>query len=355
MAAKKAVRKSRKAPRKAARAKALPAAMLDLIIGYWVSQLVHVAARLGIADALKNGPRSPADLARSTGADPATLPRVLRALASVGVFAERKDGRFALTPLAATLRSDRPDSMRAFAVMMVEDYFWEAWGDVLESVKTGRTAFDRVHGMRVFEYLGRHPDKAREFGEAMTSISGAENPAVAAAYDFSKAGTIVDVGGSHGHLLAAILRANSKLKGVLFDVPPVLEQARKAPYVGARDVARRVELAPGDFFDSVPEGADIYIMKYILHDWEDDLCVKILLNCRRAMAPGGKVLVVDTVIPPGNGPHWGKLLDINMLVGTGGSERTRSEFAHLFERGGLKLTRVIPTASPVSIVEGVSA
>ena len=352
MAAKKA---AKRAAKKTAKGKPLPAAMLDLIIGYWVSQMVHVAAKLGLADLLKKGPKSPAELARSAGADPLSVHRLLRALASVGVFAERKDGRFALTPLAATLRSDRPDSMRAFAVMIVEDYNWMAWGDVLESVQTGRAAFDRVHGMRIFDYLGKHPDKAREFGEAMTSISGAENPAVAAAYDFSKAGTIVDVGGSHGHLLAAILKANPRLKGVLFDMAPVLEQARKAPYVGAGDVARRVELAPGDFFDSVPEGADLYIMKYILHDWDDDLCVKVLVNCRRAMVPGGKVLVVDTVIPPVNGPHWGKLLDINMLVGTGGRERTRSEFVHLFERGGLRLTRVIPTASPVSIVEGVSA
>jgi len=343
------------AKKKAAKGKPLPAAMLDLITGYWASQLVHVAAKLGLADLLKAGPRSPAELARSTGSDPRALHRVLRALASLGVFAERKDGRFGLTPLAATLRSDRPDSMRAFAMMMVEDYNWQAWGDVGQSVRNGQAAFDRVHGMRIFDYLGRQPEKARTFGEAMTSISGAENPAVAAAYDFSKVGTLVDVGGSHGHLLAAILKANPKLRGVLFDLPRVLEQARQAPYVGAREIAGRMDLVPGDFFASVPKGADAYMMKYILHDWDDDLCVKILENCRRAMAPGGRILVVDTVIPSGNDPHWGKLLDINMLVGTGGRERTRSEFAEVFARAGLKVRRVIPTACPLSIVEGVSA
>jgi SAM-dependent methyltransferase len=342
------------AKKKGVRGKPLPAVMLDLIIGYWVSQLVHVVAKLGLADLLKEGPKSPAELARSVGADPQTLRRVLRALAGVGVFAERKDGRFALTPLGATLRSDRPDSMRAFAIMMVEDYWVQAWTDVLQSVKTGQTAFDRVHGLKIFDYFGKHPDKARVFGEAMTSISGTENPAVAAAYDFSKVGTLVDVGGSHGHLLAAILKANRRLKGVLFDLPQVLDQARSAPYVGAREIAARIELAPGDFFRSVPAGGDAYIMKYIIHDWDDDLCVKILENCRRAMAPNGRVLVVDTVIPPGNDPHWGKLLDINMLVGPGGRERTRSEFAQLFKRAGLKLRRIIPTASPLSIVEGVS-
>jgi SAM-dependent methyltransferase len=343
------------AKKKGARSKPLPAVMLDLIVGYWVSELVHVVARLGVADVLKGGPKSPADLARAVGADPATLHRVLRALASVGVFVERKDGRFALTPLGATLRSDRPDSLRAFAIMMVDDYWFQAWSDLLQSVKTGQTAFDRVHGMKIFDYFGKHPDKARAFGEAMTSISGTENPVVAAGYDFSKVRTLVDVGGSHGHLLAAILKANRKLKGVLFDLPQVLDQARNAPYVNDKQIAGRIELAAGDFFQSVPAGADAYIMKYIIHDWDDDLCLKILGNCRRAMAPNGRVLVVDAVIPPGNDPHWGKLLDINMLVGPGGRERTRSEFAQLFARAGLKVTRIIPTASPLSIVEGVSA
>jgi len=342
------------AKKKVAKGKPLPAVMLDLIIGYWVSQLVHAAARLGLADLMKGGPKSPADLSRAVGADPQTLYRMLRALAGVGVFAERKDGRFALTPLGATLRSDRPDSMRAFAIMMVDDHWVEAWTDVLESIKTGQIAFDRVHGLKLFDYFGKHPEKAREFGEAMTSISGTENPVVTAAYDFSKVGTLVDVGGSHGHLLAAILKANRKLKGVLFDLPQVLDQARKAPFVNDRAIAGRLELTPGDFFQSVPAGADAYIMKYIIHDWDDDLCVKILENCRRAMAPNGRVLVVDIVIPPGNDPHWGKLLDINMLVGPGGRERTRSEFAQLFKRAGLKLKRIIPTASPLSIVEGVS-
>jgi len=328
--------------------------MLDLIIGYWTSQLVHVAAKLKLADLLKDGAKTPAALARATGVDEQRLFRVMRALASVGVFKEGKDGRFALTPLAATLRGDRPDSMRDFALMMVERYNYDPWSRLIDAVREPRLPFHDVYGVPVFEYLAAHPEDAEIFGRSMTSISGTENPAVAAAYDFSRFEVLVDVGGSHGHLLSAILKKNRKLKGLLFDQPHVLEQARKAPYINAADVAGRIETRGGSFFESVP-AADAYIMKYILHDWDDDASVTILTQCRRALAPGGKVLVVDNVIPPGNGPHWGKLLDINMLALTGGRERTKDEFRQLFAKAGLKMTRVVPTACPLSIVEGETA
>lgn len=346
-----AARKARKAA--AAQAKPIAARMLDLITGYWVSQLVHVAAKLGLADLLKDGPRTPAELARKVGVDAQRLQRMLRALASVGVFAERGGGRFALTPLGATLRGDRPDSMRDFALMMVEEYNWNSWSRVLDGIREEIVPFQRVHGMRIFEYFGQHPEHAQVFGRSMTSLSGTENPAVVAAYDFSKIRRLVDVGGSHGHLLAAVLHKNRNVRGVLFDMPPIVEQARHLPYVNARKLAGRIEFEVGDFFQAVPDGCDAYMMKYILHDWNDDECVAILRHCRRAMTRDGRILVIDTVIPPGNAPHWGKLLDINMLALTGGRERTRDEFAKLFARAGLKLKRVVPTACPLSVLEGV--
>jgi predicted O-methyltransferase YrrM len=332
--------------------KPLPAQMLDLITGYWVSQLVFVAAKLGLADLLKGGAKTADQLAASTGTHPIALRRVLRALASLGVFTEIQGGRFKLTPLAATLRSEAPLSMRDFALMVVDDYNWQVWQELPEIVRTAESAFVRVHGMKTFEYLEKHTEKGRVFAQSMASLSRTENPAVAAAANLSKARSLVDVGGSQGHLLAEVLRANPQLKGVLFDLPSAVERARKAPYLNAKGIAGRVELVGGDFFQSVPEGADAYMMKYVLHDWDDALCVRILENCRRAMARGGRVLVVDTVIPGGNGPHWGKLLDITMMVATGGRERTASEFKELFAAAGFKLKKIIPTACPLSIVEG---
>lgn len=332
--------------------KPLPGQMLDLIIGYWISQLIFVAAKLGLADQLKRGPRTAEQLAHTTGMHPVALARALRALASVGVFAEIHGGRYKLTPLASTLLADTPQSMRDFALMMVDDYNWRTWQELLESVRTEANMFPRVNQMRIFEYLQQNPEKGRLFARSMASISGMENPAVAAAGDFSKLRTLVDVGGSQGHLLAEVLRRNRRLKGILFDLPATVEQARGAPYLQAKGIVGRVELMGGDFFQSVPEGADGYMMKYILHDWDDAQCITILENCRRAMALGGRVLVIDTVIPAGNGPHWGKLLDIAMMVGTGGRERSAAEFKTLFTAAGLKLKRIIPTDSPLSIVEG---
>jgi SAM-dependent methyltransferase len=205
--------------------------------------------------------------------------------------------------------------------------------------------------MRIFEHLAKSPHQAQEFGESMTSLSQTEVPAIVAAYDFSGFAKMIDVGGGHGHLIAAIVAANPGLRGVVYDRPEVIDVARKATQPPA--IAGRLEFAAGSFFETVPTGADACIMKYILHDWEDELCVKLLQNCARAMGPKGKVLVVDNVIPPGNDPQWGKKLDINMLVLTGGRERTEKDFAGLFAKSGLELQRVIPTACPLSIVEGV--
>ena len=327
--------------------------MLNLTIGHWIARLTYVAAKLKLADLLKYSPRTPVQLAKATGVDAQALYRVLRTLASVGVFAETTGGRFKLTPLAATLRSDVPGSMRAFALMINEKYTWDSWTELLHGVKTGAVAFIKAHGVKPFEYLENHPEDLAVFGESMTSLSQNENPAISAAYNFSGVRTLVDIGGGHGSLLGAILKANPKLKGVLFDQPSVIARAGNDQHVTAKGVAGRCSLESGSFFETVPSG-DAYIMKYILHDWNDAQCVKILKNCREAMHGKGKVLVVDNVIPAGNAPSWGKLLDIQMLV-IGGRERTKKEFASMFAAAGLKMTRVVPTRCPLSIVEAVRA
>jgi hypothetical protein len=330
-----------------------PAVMLNLTIGHWVARLIYVAAKLKLADLLKDGPRTTAQLATATGVQAPALYRIFRTLASVGVFAETKGGRFKLTPLAATLRSDVSGSMRAWAIMANEKYTWDSWMDLLHCVKTGEIPFVKAHGVHPFEYLEKHPDDLAVFGESMTSLSATENPAIAAAYKFSAIRTLVDVGGGHGSLLATILKANPKLKGVLFDQPSVIARAQKDQHVTAKGIAERCILESGSFFEAVPAG-DAYIMKYILHDWNDEQCVKILANCRAAVNEKGRVLVVDNVIPAGNDPSWGKLVDIQMFV-IGGRERTKKEFAAMFAKAGLKLTRVLATKCPLSIVEGVRA
>jgi predicted transcriptional regulator len=325
--------------------------MLNLMIGHWVSRLIQVAAKLKLADLLKDGPRTADELAAIAGVRAPKLYRVLRALASVGVFAETKNRRFKLTPLAATLQTDVPGSMRTGALMLNSDWQWDAWQKLLHGVETDEVPFVKAHGMSVFEYLEKHPEDLAAFHGSATGLT---NPAIAAAYRFSKFRTLVDVGGGHGALLATILKANPKLNGVLFDQPSVIAGARNSRHVTVKGIAERCTLESGSFFGSVPAGADAYIMKYILHDWDDELAVKILSNCRAAMNKNGRVLVVDSVIPPGHEPGYVKLLDIEMLI-IGGRERTKADFADIFRKSRLKLTRVLATKSPLSIVEGVRA
>jgi hypothetical protein len=333
------------------------AEMRSLIAGYWVSRLIYVAARLRLADLLKDRPRTADELAAEAGVQAPALYRVLRTLSGYGVFAETKGKRFKLTPLGSTLRTDVPASMHGFALMLVEKHVWDAWEQLLYAVQTGQLPFIKVFGMPFYKYLEQHPHDLRIFGEAMTSLSGTENPAIAAAYQtrFKKAGVrrLVDVAGGHGSLLALILAANPRMTGVLFDLPPVIARAKTERHVTSKGIAERCTLVPGDFFESVPAGGDAYILKYILHNWDDESCVKILANCRAAMNDKGRVLIADPVIRPGNTPDWGKLLDIQMMVVVSGKERTKEEFAALFKKAGLKLTRVIPTESPLSIVEGM--
>jgi hypothetical protein len=325
--------------------------MLELISGYWISQMVYAVTRLGVPEALSGKSLAPGEIAARVGANEAFLRRVLRALASVGVFAENTRGRFSLTPLGRTLRAGQPGSLRDFALMMVDDHNWRAWGALLETLKTGQTAFDACYGMGHFDYLALHPEKSREFSASMASISGTENEAVARGYPYGRHTTLVDVGGAHGHLLAAILRRHKKLRGILYDRPEVVEGAEASGFVTSPGVRDRVRVAGGSFFESVPRGADAYLMKYILHDWDDARCATILGHCREALAAGGRVLAVDRVIRAGNGPDWSKWLDINMMVVPGGLERTADEFRALFAQAGLRLLKIHKTATPLSILE----
>lgn len=329
--------------------------MIERIAAHWQSQLIYVAAKLGIADALANGPLTVDEIAARVGAHVPSLRRVLRALASLGIFASDAHGRYHLTRLAQTLRSDHPESLRDFALMLVDDYNWSAWGALEHAVRTGSNAFAQVHGAPAFDWMRMHPDKERMFSASMASLSVLENAAVARAYAFGKLRKVVDVGGAHGHLLVAILRSYVRVRGVLFDQPAVIEEALKAGYVSEPDVGGRCEALSGDFLQSVPAGADAYVLKYIIHDWDDDRSVRILENCRRAMAPDGRVLVIEHVVTPGNRFDWGKLVDINMMVIMGSQERTRHEFSRLFGRAGLQLRRVIRTGCPLNILEGVPA
>jgi hypothetical protein len=330
--------------------------MRDLIAGYWVSRLIYTASKLKLADLLKDGPRTAEQLAHAAGVQPQQLYRTLRTLASYGVFTEIKGRRFKLTPLGATLRTDVHASMHGFALMLVEKHVWYAWEQLLYAVQTAELPFDKIFGKPFYNYLEDHPDDLKVFGEAMTSLSGIENPAIAAAFKktYKSAGirTLVDVAGGHGSLLAMILSQNRHLKGVLFDLPAVIARAAKDRHVTAQPLAGRCSLESGDFFESVPSGGDAYVLKYILHNWDDESCVRILTNCRKAMNAKGRILVADPVIAPGNHREWGKLLDIQMMVVVRGKERTKKEFAELFGRAGLRLVRVVPTTSALSIVEG---
>ena len=326
-------------------------ALRDMIMGFRKTQMIYTAARLGIADLLEDGPRSAPDLAGDTRTDPRSLYRLLRALSGLGVFAETPDGRFELAPPAELLRSGSPGSMRGMALLFGDGWMWQAYGEMFYSVSTGLTAFERVHGQSFYEYQELHPAAAAVFDGAMTSFSGLESTAVLKEYDFSGLGNIVDVGGGRGALLAAILNAASGARGIVFDRPELADGA--AELMRRAGLANRCDFVGGDFFEGIPDGGDAYIMKSVLHNWDDDSCHSILGNCREAMGPDSRLLVVERVVPDGAGPSEAKLFDVNMLVTTGGLERTEREYAELFERTGFELARIIPTNSPVSVVEGL--
>ena len=326
--------------------------MLQMISGIWLSQLIYAAAKLGIADLLKDGPKSIEELANSTGTHAHSLYRALRALASHGIFKEVESKRFDLTPLAETLQSGVPGSMRYMSIHVSEEYYFYPFGKILYTLQTGESAFDHFHGMGLFEYLAQHPDTGKEFDEAMTDYVLQMHRSFADAYDFSGVKKVVDVGGGHGTLIKSILKANPTLTGILFDRPSVIEGSRKS--IEAAGLAERCEVVDGNFFESVPSGGDIYILSSIIHGWNDEDSAKILRNCHRAMMDNGKLLLGDVVIPTDNEPFFGKMQDINLMIASdSGRERTKEEFEKLYEMSGFKLTRIIPTQSLGSIVEGV--
>lgn len=325
------------------------AVLMQMLFGAQMQRGVCIAARLRIPDLLDDRPQTAEELAAKTGAHAPSLYRLLRTLASIGVFSETADHKFELTPISALLRSDAPGSVRDFAVMMGEHWIWQAWSELPYSVRTGGVAHNKVQGMGSFEFFQKNEEAGRVFNAAMTNFTRAVIPAVTEAYDFSGVNILADIAGGHGLLLAGILKANPHLKGVLFDLPFVIEGA--SGLLEAEGVSDRVELSTGDFFKSVPAGADAYMMKHIIHDWDDESSVTILRNTREALNEGGKVLIVEMVVPEGGEPHPSKALDILMLVMEGGKERTAKEYETLLRASGLRMTRIIPTKSPYSIVE----
>jgi O-methyltransferase domain len=315
------------------------------------SAISHLA-RLGIPDLVEVEPKTAADLARQTGTNADALYRLMRASAAAGVLAEASDGTFHQTPLSAVLRSNAVPSMRAMAMLATEEWQMRGCERLDYCVRTGKTAFEGVYGKPIFEYFRGNPQAAAVFNEAMTNLSMMEGPAVVEAYDFGGIESLTDVGGGHGLLLATILQRNPDLKGTLYDQPSVIEGAKSGPLAAFED---RVSFLSGDMFTSVPPGADAYIMKYIIHDWPDEECFKILRGCRAGVNPGGRLLIVDTILKPEGELDWGRVLDLEMMMFPGGRERTEQQFRDLLSAEGWRLNRLIPTKSSLSIVEAVAA
>ena len=326
--------------------------MLQIISGFWISRGVYVIAKLGIPDLLKSGPKTTDELATATKMHAPSLYRVLRALVSVGVLsAEGK--HFGLTPLSEILVTDAPGSLRWFAVSELGQEHYPAWGNLMHSVKTGEIAFDNFFGVDIWKYFSQNPEDAAVFNNSMSNVTAATNEAILNLYDFSGFSTLIDVGGGHGGLLTSILQKNPNLKGVLFDAPEVIEGAR--PKIEAAGLSDRCETVSGDFFKAVPGGGDAYIMKWIIHDWDDEKSNTILRNIRNQIPTNGKLILVDSVVPETDEPHFSKFIDLNMLVMTGGKERTEKEFSDLLSAADFKLLRVIPTELPTAIIEAAPA
>ena len=328
------------------------AELLRLISGFQLSQALHVAAVLGIADLLHGGPRTANDLAAATKTNPLALYRLLRALASVGVFREEANRNFVQSPMSEFLRRDKPGSLNGLAHLYGTESYGRAWGDLMHGIKTGVIPFDHAHGESVWAFRSARPDESALFDRTMAGTTERVTAATLAAYDFGRFGTIVDVGGGQGAFLIDILTAHPAARGILFDQPHVAGPAAEA--LRKRGLAGRCEIVGGDFFGNVPAGGDAYILKRILHDWDDAASLAILRACRRAMKPGTTLIVVEQVVGPPNEDPGSKFMDLNMLVITGGIERTEAEYGALFEQAGFKLTRTVPTDSPVAVVEAVA-
>jgi hypothetical protein len=319
--------------------------------GTIIATSLALAAELGIADHLADGPRSSEELAQATSTHPRSLYRLLRLLCSVGVFTEIQTDSFAQTPLSECLRTGVPGSMRSWLRMIGLKVRYHTHAEALHSIKTGEPAFKRVTGMEFFDYLAAHPDEGEIFNQAMNDMGKVVAAAVAQSYDFSGVGKIIDVGGGHGTLIAAILQKYPQMTGILFDSPHVAERARES--IASAGLARRCEVVGGDFFKSVPAGCDAYLLRWIIHNWDHEHAITLLRNCRQAMGASGRLLLIEMVIPKGNDPHPGKFLDFIMLTAQSGQERTEEEYDSLLREVDLRLNKVEPTGSPLSIIEAV--
>jgi hypothetical protein len=312
---------------------------------------MYVATKLGIPDLLQDRQLKSEELAKATSVHPRALYRLLCALSNAGVVSESWDHDFSLTSVGSAPRSDVPGSMRALVLFCGEPFYLQMWQELLYSIQTGKPAWEKVHGLPFFAYLRQHPEAGTLFDETMTSISAGEAQAVAAAYDFSPFRTLVDVGGGHGKLLTTILQATPQLRGLLYDQPQVVDAARD--HIASAGLADRCDIVGGDFLQSVPRGGDAYILKYIIHDWEDERSAVILKNCRQAMTRDARLLLVETVLPPPGEPHYAKIQDLEMLALLGSQERTLEEYAALLDRAQFKLAGVVPTQEPLSIIEAI--
>ncbi|MFI5523956.1 methyltransferase [Streptomyces platensis] len=328
----------------------LMAHLMDLALGHLFSAALRTAVHHRLADHLAEGPRTAEQLAAKTGTHAPHLRRVLRCLATRGIFREDAAGAYQLTPAAQPLRTDVPDSLHAAVLMTTDALFLRTSAAMPETVEQGGASFERIFGAPLFAHLMADPADRRLFDDGMSSLSAPVDEAVATAYPFPATGTVVDIGGGRGGLLRAALRRHPQLTGVLFDQAPPLTHH----LLEGDELKGRWRTQEGDFFASVPEGGDLYVLKHVLHNWADEPCRRILRSCHRAMTAGSRLLVVESVLPPGNAPHFGKTMDVAMMALLDGRERTAEEFATLLSAGGFRLTRVLPTPAFPSIVEAVA-
>ena len=327
--------------------------LVQMASAYWVSCIVHAAAKFDLADKLASGPTTAAEIAGSMGLHAPSLHRLMRSLAGLGILTEQKGRRFALTPLGEALKTGAPGYARSSVLTLCGPWFSRAMEALPSSVEDGKTAFEKLNGMPAFDFLGQHPELASLFSETMVGIHGGEPPAVAKAYDFSGLKTIVDVGGANGNMLAVLLTQHPHLKGILADLAHVVKDA--PAFLKPKGVLERISIEAHDFFKSVPKGGDAYILSHVIHDWSEAQCLTILGHVHKAMPADGRLLLIEMVLPHGDAPHFGKILDMVMLALPGGEERTAEEYEKLLTKAGFKLTRIVPTESTVSVIEARKA
>ena len=324
-------------------------ALMQILTGAWVTQAVATAARLGIADLLVSGPKTAEELATAAKADPSAVGRLMRALTGLGVFAPSQGGKYGLTDLSERMREDFPGSLKHMFIAETDELHWRSWEKVADAVRTGQPRPQAVFDMPAFDYYAKNVKEGEQFGRAMESVSGFAADAVLEAYDFDGIRTLADVGGGNGSMALAVLGRYPEMRGIVCDLPYIEKQA--AERIEAAGAAGRCAFEAGDFFERAPQGADAHLLKFILHDWNDEDSIRILRSCRAALPPAGRLLVIEVVVPEENRPDFSHWMDLNMLVMTGGKERTAAEYESLFRRGGFRLERIVPTAGPFSVID----